>query len=193
MSSVLVKYGDRYIGYGCFSVSELEPSLAQQRCLQRLLKELQPLLRVAQKWRFCGEDAMRKFMKAHLFSHDARAIFLRLDDRVFQRLRLFLMDGTIGELKVVAAARFCRECCAAKMRRANVGDMHDALFQFVFPVGEFRGAYWVFNLAPMTLVLRDLRLDPFGMVFGTIVGTALELAPTVSSVLSEANVTTVCG
>ena len=102
---------------------------------------------------------MKKFMKAHLFSHDAQANFLRLDDRVFQRLRLFLMDGTIGELKVVAAARFCRECCAAKMRRANVGDMHDALFQFVF----------------------------------LIVGTALELAPTVSSVLSGANVTAVCG
>ena len=79
------------LGYGCFSVVELEPSLAQQRCLQRLRKELQPFLREAQKWRFCGEDAMKKFMMAHLFPYDARAHFLPLDDRVFQRPRVFLV------------------------------------------------------------------------------------------------------
>jgi hypothetical protein len=69
------------IAYGCFSVSEMEPSLAQQRCLQRLREELQPFLREAQKLRFGGEDAMRQFMMAHLSSYDTHAHILPLDER----------------------------------------------------------------------------------------------------------------
>ena len=75
------------------------------------------------------------------------------------------MNGMTGELEVLAlegafaimccegpsektVEQFYRECCANNTRRANNGDMHFALFQFVLAVGEFQGPYGVLVAAP---------------------------------------------